>query len=276
LAICMLMYNAAFKQKFDYRAIILPLILYIVLTVPKVTVNVVDAYYRDGAQTVANVPLGLALPMSAISTIAFNATEKLETVFQVPSNGSFTKITEDGFVMPLKLLHSLRYTGLTMRDAYPNVTESVAEVVKICLTNNLTFDELEYSSSSKSMKVFFSALNDPIAGARLVKIYPSSNPTGQVVSCSMAASYIENSVNAYINGAGTGLLLISPEEYKTKNLRTDIEKILASNNGNTGSRNLTNISSMRILDDIQSLTNVSNEDALNFVAATVFNPQLST
>jgi conjugal transfer mating pair stabilization protein TraG len=276
LAICMLVYNAAFKQRFDLRAIILPLILYICLTMPKVQVNIIDGYYRDGVQSVSGVPLGLALPMSAISSIAFSATEKIETVFQVPNNGSFTKITEDGFVMPLKLLHSLRYTGLTMRDAYPNVTESLAEVVKICLTNNDSFDELEYQSSPRSMSVFFSALNDPIAGSRLVKIFPTSEPTGRVVNCSRAATYIQNSLSAYIDGVAPNESLISTDDVKVKNLRSDIEKILASNNGNTGSRNLTNISSMRILDDIQAMTNVSNDDALNFVAATIFNPQLST
>lgn len=279
MALCLLVYNAAFRQRFDFRALIIPLVIYIVLTVPKVRVNVIDAYYRDGAQTVNNVPMGLALPMSAISSIAMAATETLETVFTVP-NDSFTRITDDGFVMPLKLLHAMRYTGLTMQDAYPNVTESIAEAVKICLTNNDAFDIKQYQNSGDGFGVFVTALADPSVAGRLVKIYPSTSPLGQVTTCETAAKWISGSMQAYMNGAvggGGALSLISNSELKVRNFRNDLQKILASNNGNTGSRNLSDatLSSARVIDDIQHLTTASNAEVLQFAQLTLFNPQLS-
>lgn len=278
LSLALLVYNAAFRQRFDFRAVIIPLVLYIVLTVPKVTVNVVDAYGVDGVQTVDNVPLGLAFPMSAISGISLSATETLETIFRVP-NASFTKITEDGFVMPLKLLHSMRYTGLTMRDAYPNITDSVAEVVKICLTNNEGFNPKAYQNSGNSMAVFYDALAHPSVASRLVKVYPATAPTGTITNCEKSAEYIKNSMESYLSGtvASGAINLISTEEIKIKNFRNDLQKILASNNGNTGSRMLTsnNLSTQRVLDDIQALTTATNSDVLAFAQATLFNPQLS-
>lgn len=278
LSLALLVYNAAFRQRFDFRAVIIPLVLYIVLTVPKVTVNVVDAYGVDGVQTVDNIPLGLAFPMSAISGISLSATETLETIFRVP-NASFTKITEDGFVMPLKLLHSMRYAGLTMRDAYPNITDSVAEVVKICLTNNEGFNPKAYQNSGNSMAVFYDALAHPSVASRLVKVYPATAPTGTITNCEKSAEYIKNAMESYLSGTvvGGAINLISTEEIKIKNFRNDLQKILASNNGNTGSRMLTsnNLSTGRVLDDIQALTTATNADALAFAQATLFNPQLS-
>lgn len=275
-ALFALIYNAAFKQKFDFATFLTPIILYIVLTVPKVTVNVVDAFYRDGAQTVDNVPIGLALPLTAISGIAFTATEKLETVFTVPNAGTFTKITEDGYVMPLKILHALRYTGLTMRDGYPNMNNSLIEIVKICLTNNPTFNLNEYQNSKDSLAVIINALNDAGVGARLVKIYPHTHRGGMVTRCDMAASYLRGTLQAYMDGTvGAMPSLVADNQVKQKNLRTDIEKILSTQNGNTGSRNVTNTSTVRVLDEIQNLTKASNDEALLFVQASIFNPQLS-
>lgn len=277
LAICSLVYNAAFKQKFDFAAIIFPLILYIILTVPKVTVNVVDGYYRDGSQTVANVPIGLALPLSVISGIAFTATEKLETVFTVPSNGTFTKITEDGFVMPLKLIHALRYTGLTMRDGYPNMSNSLIEITKICLTNNKSFHVTEYQKSSDSLGYIIASMGDIDAGKRLVKIYPHDQRKGKVVMCNQAIPYLKGTLQAYMDGTiGENIpTLISSDMAKQKNLKTDIEKLLSTQSNNSGNRNLTDTSTMRILDDIQNFTNVSNDEAIQFIQASILNPQMS-
>lgn len=278
LSICLLVYNAAFRQRFDIRAVIIPLLLYIILTVPKVRVNVIDAYGMDGMQTVDNVPLGLAFPMSAISGIALSATETLETIFRVP-NPSFTKITEDGFVMPLKLLNAMRYTGLTMRDAYPNITESLAEVVKICMTNNEGFDPRRYQNSGDSMGVFYAALAHPSVASRLVKVYPASAPQGKITNCEFSGEWFRNSMEAYLSGTvmTPELTLMSQDAIKVKNFKRDIQKILASNNGTTGSNMLTQstLSTARIMDDIQALTDASNDDVLNFAAATLFNPQLS-
>jgi conjugal transfer mating pair stabilization protein TraG len=277
LAICSLIYNAAFKQKFDFAAVILPIIIYICLTVPKVTVNLVDGYYRDGAQSVDNVPVGLALPLSAISSVAFAATEKIETVYTVPNNGTYSKITEDGFMMPLKLIHALRYTGLTMNDGFPNMSKTLTESIKICLTNNPSFNLKEYQNSTNSVQVLVQAMNDGGVGARLVKIFPHDSPKGLVTSCELASVYIEGTLEAYINGqVGNLPSLIAGDMLKEKNLKTDIEKILSNQNGNSSAtRTITNTPVMHLLDDLQNITKASNAEVLNFIQATILNPQLS-
>jgi conjugal transfer mating pair stabilization protein TraG len=277
IALVTLIYNTAFKRNFDLATLVIPMVLYICMTVPKVTVNIVDGYYRDGAQSVANVPVGLAIPFSIISSVVFTATEKLETVFSVPSNGTFTKITEDGFVMPLKMLHAVRYTGLTLRDGYPNINKSIIEITKICLTNNPSFNLRNYQNASNSMGVITAAMTDITVGSRLVKIFPHDERKGKVVSCSQAAPYIENSLKAYMDGTiGDGVpTLIKGDMLKEKNLRTDLEKILSTQNANTGSRNLTNTSTMRVLDDIQNFTKASNDEAIQFLQGTILNPQMA-
>src|SRR5690606_37335743 len=135
----------------------------------------------------------------------------------------------DGFVMPIKLLHSLRYTGLTMRDGYPNVTKSLAEIMKICLTNNPSFNMKDYQNSSDSIGTIVTALTDVNAGARLIKIYPHDKKNGEVVSCSRAGQYIRGTLRAYMDGTvGEGIpTLISSDMVKQKNFKTDVEKILS-------------------------------------------------
>lgn len=72
------LYQSAFKQKFELKMLIMPLIFYVMLTMPKTTLTIVDAYNQDMPKQVSNVPIGLALPLNIISSVAQGMTESME------------------------------------------------------------------------------------------------------------------------------------------------------------------------------------------------------
>ena len=63
------LYNAAFKQQMEMKLLLAPLVVYIILTVPKTTV-ILEDINTGAARNVDNIPIGLALPASAASGIS--------------------------------------------------------------------------------------------------------------------------------------------------------------------------------------------------------------
>ena len=69
-------------QEFPLRYALVGLILYLVMFTPKDTVTIEDIYSGQ-VRVVANVPIGVAIPMSVISTMGVKMTEMFETAFSI-------------------------------------------------------------------------------------------------------------------------------------------------------------------------------------------------
>lgn len=272
MALLIMVYNGALKRQLDWRNLLLPLILYYVLTVPKATVVIMDSYSTSAPSRVDNVPLGLAFPMGIISQITHSATIKLETVFSVPYNG-FTKITDQGYVAPLKLLNAIRYTGITASGAMPNLQEAVNVAHNICLTNNSDWDVNTYQSSVDSLAVFVQALQSPQVQSRYAKV-PTANSGFKVLSCTDLGAYIKDGIDAYITGNNTGLFkMLSDEQLKTSNLKTDAMKIQTGQNGSK--QGMPDMSTGQIIQTMANMAGADNATIMAFMQQTVLNPTLS-
>ncbi len=79
----------------------------------RVTVAVQDVY-TGSVRQVANIPIGLAAPMSLVSKLGHRMAELMETAFSIPDGG---KLTQNGFADPLRVM-------LALRDADPGVANS--------------------------------------------------------------------------------------------------------------------------------------------------------
>lgn len=272
MALLIMVYNGALKRQLDWRNLLLPLLLYYVLTVPKATVIIMDSYSTAPPRTVDNVPLGLAFPMGIISQITHSATVKLETVFYVPYEG-FTKITNEGYVAPLKLLNAIRYTGITASGAMPNLQEAVNAVHHICLINNTDWDVNTYQNSIDSLSVFLSAVQSPLVENRYVRI-PTANAGTKILSCMDAGAYIKDGIDAYITGNNTGLFkMLSDEQLKTSNLKTDAMKVQTGQSGSK--QGLPDMSTGQIIQTMANMAGADNDTIMAFLQQTVLNPTLS-
>lgn len=272
MALLIMVYNGALKRQLDWRNLLLPLLLYYVLTVPKATVVIMDSYSTSAPSKVDNVPLGLAFPLGIISQITHSATIKLETVFYVPYDG-FTKITDQGYVAPLKLLNAVRYTGITASGAMPNLQEAVNVAHNICLTNNPDWDVNTYQNSIDSLAVFIQALQSPKVQSRYTKV-PTANAGFKVLSCTDLGAYIQDGIDAYITGNNTGLFqMLSNEQLKTSNLKTDAMKIQTGQSGSK--QGLPDMSTAQIIQTMANMSGADNATIMAFMQQTVLNPTLS-
>jgi len=97
-----------FELKFPLYSILVAYIVTAIMFIPK-DIVVIEDIYSGQVYTVANVPLGIALPMSIVSTIGVNTTQLYETVFSTPDEAH---LLESGYLQPLSTLVKLRDIGL--------------------------------------------------------------------------------------------------------------------------------------------------------------------
>ncbi len=90
-------FKAIISQKLELHTFLAAFVLYNVMFVPKVTVNVEDAY-TGTVVPVANVPIGVAAPYAIFSQMGYWITQKEEQAFSMP------RMTDVGFIDPLHVL----------------------------------------------------------------------------------------------------------------------------------------------------------------------------
>ena len=73
------------NQEFPLQHVLVGITVYSALFVPTATVTIEDVYTGE-VRTVANVPLGVAMPMSVVSSMGVKMTEMFETAFSVPAH----------------------------------------------------------------------------------------------------------------------------------------------------------------------------------------------
>jgi len=107
LGLLLISFRYLTNQELPLRYALVGLILYWVMFIPKDTVIIEDVYTGE-VRTVANVPLGVAMPMSVISTMGVKITELFETAFSTPTEAS---MLQHGYLDSLNTLIKLRNIG---------------------------------------------------------------------------------------------------------------------------------------------------------------------
>ena len=123
-------------QKFEMHHVLTALIVYMIMFWPKVTVSVQDAYTAQ-VRTVANVPLGVAMPMSLVSTIGFRLTQTFEAAFSIPGESS---MLQHGYVDSLKTLLKLRYIGSGTAGSDPTLNGDLGRTLNNYIATCVQFD----------------------------------------------------------------------------------------------------------------------------------------
>ncbi|NNH76495.1 hypothetical protein HLH17_02105 [Acinetobacter sp. ANC 5380] len=255
----MALYQSVFNKRMELKTLITPLILYIILTMPKTDVVLVDVYNQEPVKRVSSVPLGLALPMNLMSSLAYSFTESMETAYSTPTS---PRLLTDGFVSPLKTLYSLRYINISEENPY--LSGMINNIYRQCVMYSTTFDVNEYKNSSDSYRYFTTFLTNQAQG--IVQIQ-DRNGVMSNYSCSESAGVLQNELESYINGDGstTGSL--------NYNLKRGLNSAMMMQN-NVGLLQQQDTTSL--INSFMQVTDLGFDEGRLFMMNTLFNQPLQT
>ena len=166
-----MLYRAVFENRFEWKTLLLPLVFYIILTVPKTSVVISDIYNVEAPKRVDNVPIGLAVPASVISGISSVLTQYIEKAF---------------YILP----------------DHPLLQQAFNKIYATCIVGNDLWSPDEYGRSKDAAAYFQSVLNST---ERVVSFTVSQAGEGsvQTMTCSDAGSYVNEAMSVHLSGKST-------------------------------------------------------------------------
>lgn len=254
------LYQSAFKQKFELKSMIVPLIFYVMLTMPKTTVTIVDSYNQEPVRQVASIPIGLALPLNLASSIAQGFTESMETAYSTPNS---PRLLVDGFVSPLRTLYALRYVNISEESPY--IANMINQTYQSCVVGDERFDPDEYKNSPDSYTYFLNFLYDNATGIVTLR---HIDGTFKSYSCYEAASELQKSFEAFVFGNGD---VAGTLNYNFKRALNGAMLMTDSSGALSKSRDYNDV-----MTSFAQITDMGTNDGRQFMLNTLFNQPLQS
>lgn len=199
LGVLLVSINYLTNQEFPLRYSLIGLIAYLVLFVPKDTV-VIEDVYTGQVRTVANVPLGIAAPMSIISTMGVKMTTMFETAFSTPSEAS---LLENGYLNALKTMMKLQNLALGTAGSDGDLSGSVGETIDAyleqCVMLDLELNGSDHEVTKESLLKstgLLDAIKTSFVNVDILVKLPSSPLQGEQKSCKDAYT----ALTSYLRG----------------------------------------------------------------------------
>lgn len=131
IGLTVLLLQGVTKQKLDIGEFLMLIIVFVVLFVPKFSVNIED-YNGSAIAKVDDVPLGVALPAGLVSGLAHELNNKLGTAYSTINGYPTGLMTPQALTSPLKLLHSLRDAAPQARFYEPRLYANLRNLIAYC------------------------------------------------------------------------------------------------------------------------------------------------
>src|ERR1035437_1628693 len=169
------------------------ILIYLVLFVPKATIQVVDKVGGQGPQVISNVPLGLAFQAGLTSSVGNTLTELFETALQTlpSSNGlpSDLTYTNHGLVFGAQLVAATQSAGFTDMVFKSNVTNFL---------QNCTFYDISQGFISATVFATSDDIWPLLANTNPARFTVYTDSAGVVNSfdCVTTYAYIDGDMNA--------------------------------------------------------------------------------
>lgn len=256
----MALYQSAFKQKFDLKMMIVPLIFYVMLTLPKTTVTIVDSYNQEPVKQVANIPIGLALPLNLASSVSQGFTESMEKAYSTPNS---PRLLVDGFVSPLRTLYALRYINISEESPY--ISNMINQTYQSCIVGDTRFDPDEYKNSPDSYTYFLNFLYDKATGIVTLR---QIDGTFKTYSCYEAASAIQTSFESFVYGDG---VVAGTLNYNFKRALNGALLMTDSTGTMSKTRDYNDV-----MNSFAQITDMTANDGRQFLLNTLFNQPLQS
>jgi conjugal transfer mating pair stabilization protein TraG len=157
---------------------------------------VIEDIYSGQTAKVDNVPLIITAPASLFTTGAFKIFDYSNTAYQ-NVNGSYMSVSTSGYVMPLKLLLSLR-RGITSTEPY--LAASVQQFIIDCVPGSTTFMKGDVSGGFGQAPDMLAYIVEKARPSGLTNYYDVSNiPNGAAMACPDAGQKILTAATAFYN-----------------------------------------------------------------------------
>ena len=279
ILLCVMLYKSVMNREIDIRSMLMPLFIYMILTVPKADIVIIDIYNVDAPKVVDNIPIGLALPASAVSGFSLILTKVLElslTVIPV-SSGQYDlpKMTEQGFLTPLQVLNQIRYDNVS--SAYPSFQQALTELYSSCLINNSAFSPQAYERSPDATTYLLDAARQA-NGMVTFYVNQAGESVPKTETCSATADVLKNSLESYMNGTVdiNGLIY---QPFRKNSFSERLAKRISATNtyGKLNSVNGVNAYTPdQIVAMVGHATGLSSDESRNFMSSILLNPMVKT
>jgi conjugal transfer mating pair stabilization protein TraG len=275
-----MLYRAVFENRFEWKTLLVPLIFYIILTVPKTSVVINDIYNVEAPKRVDNVPIGLAIPASVISGISSVLTQYIEKAFYILPADNITRpstqLTQNGFLTPLQVMNAIRYDNLN--TDHPLLQQAFNKIYATCIVGNDSWSPDEYGRSKDAAGYFQSVLNST---QRVVSFTVSQAGEGsvQTMTCADAGSYVKEAMNVHLTGKSTDPTGLLGSNFKKTSFTEKMSRAMAVNNsygklkGPTGTIKYTDTEVAGLL---SSITGMTVSDSRAFMMNVLFDPMVRT
>lgn len=196
-----LMISGTLKQRLNLDVLLILMLVYAVMFVPKTQVQLESlddgsiALVGSSNCSVGCIPIGIAYPASIISTVSRKMTVGMEYAFTT-SDANYVGSIEKGFMQPLKLFLALRQGERPLiGDQY--FGPSMAAYARYCLRDSTgnSLDMKKVINSNDAQTAFFD--DNPVNA--LTVYYSPSQPLGESLSCKDAAMALKNDVESYVD-----------------------------------------------------------------------------
>lgn len=207
IGLTFMLFRGVYTLKFELGQLLVAIIVYAIMFVPKFSVNIED-YYTGVIQRVDDVPLGIVLPGSVISTMTREITMQFNTAFSTV-DGNYMSISSNGFLTPLKILNQLRYGSATLPQLDPNLATSLKWFLIDCTAGRPEFNENIIRSEKNPMTYLLTTAQ--VADIRgLTTYYNNANPGGRTVTCQDAISNITADLDTFYGGTSIAASTANP------------------------------------------------------------------
>ncbi len=183
ITLFIVLFQGITSQRLEIHSILLGILLFVMLFVPKTTVRVED-YFSGQVTTVDNVPIGVAYTASAMSSAFISMAEKMDTMFQM-ADSRYPTLSQDHFMSSLIILGHIDSTIEGIKRALPSLVHNIDMVIRFCVDR----DTINIAALAQQQGAFHKILENVRQGGQVI-YKPMSGEKDTVVSCPMMASRI--------------------------------------------------------------------------------------
>lgn len=199
IGLTFMLFRGAMSLRFELGQLIVGAIIYAIMFVPKMSVNIED-YYTGVVTRVDNVPLGIALPGSVISTMTHEISLQFNVAFSTV-NANYVSVSTNGYLTPLKILNQLRYGAKSIAELDPFVASSIKNLLIDCYAGRPEFNTNTVKNGAGPMAYIINTINansSTITG--ITEYYSPASPAGVNKTCQDAATLIQSDLDTIYGG----------------------------------------------------------------------------
>lgn len=190
----------------------------------------VQDIYTGSTVKVDNVPVLISAPASLFTTGAYKLFDTANTSFQTV-NGSYMGVSTSGFVMPLKLLLSLR-SGIDKAEPY--LAASVSQFIIDCIPGSTTFKLTNTAGGFGRSEDAIKYIVDNARPSGLTTYYTEYATAGTAMACQNAGQLLVTDSAKFYNSSqfvemiNSGLKEKNPNDPKGLYKLSDLESAITN------------------------------------------------